>query len=159
MRLMTSSKRQVINNARPAIQQREYKQTHTHTLTDRQTLIPLPPQHHYHYYHHHYHHTIIPPPPPPLSPPPPQQQQQITGVNQSCSLISLKYHCSNFSNKKIQSNRMEVKTKSILCSIQEKHLNIKDRYHLRVKEWKTIFQENGPNKQAGKVILMSAKFS
>ena len=33
----------------------------------------------------------------------------------------------------------------------------KDRYCLRVKGWKTIFQANGPKKQAGVVILISNK--
>jgi exonuclease III len=43
-----------------------------------------------------------------------------------------------------------------LC-IQEMHLSIKDRHYLRVKGWKIIFQENGPKKQAGVVILISIK--
>jgi hypothetical protein len=37
------------------------------------------------------------------------------------------------------------------------HLNDKDRYYLRVKGWKTIFQANGPKKQAGVAILMLNK--
>ena len=34
------------------------------------------------------------------------------------------------------------------CCIQEIHLN---EIYLRVKGWKTIFQENGPKKQAGDI--------
>ena len=33
----------------------------------------------------------------------------------------------------------------------------KDRHYLRVKGWKTIFQANGPKKQAGVAILLSNK--
>jgi hypothetical protein len=31
----------------------------------------------------------------------------------------------------------------------------KDRHYLRVKGWKTIFQANGPKKEAGVAILIS----
>jgi exonuclease III len=41
--------------------------------------------------------------------------------------------------------------------IQETHLSDKDRYYLRVKGWKTIFQANGPKKQAGVAILIATK--
>jgi exonuclease III len=37
------------------------------------------------------------------------------------------------------------------------HLRDKDRHYLRVKGWKTIFQANGPKKQAGVAILISNK--
>jgi exonuclease III len=39
----------------------------------------------------------------------------------------------------------------------EAYLSDKDRYYLRVKGWKTIFQANGPKKQAGVLILISNK--
>jgi hypothetical protein len=39
------------------------------------------------------------------------------------------------------------------CSIQEMHLREKDRHYLRIKGWKTIFQANGPKKQARVAIL------
>jgi hypothetical protein len=38
------------------------------------------------------------------------------------------------------------------------HLTDKDRYYLRVKDWQTIFPENGPKKQAGTAILILNKF-
>jgi hypothetical protein len=41
--------------------------------------------------------------------------------------------------------------------LQETHLREKDRYYLRVKDWKTIFQANGLKKQAGVAILISNK--
>jgi exonuclease III len=40
------------------------------------------------------------------------------------------------------------------CCMQEKHLSDKDRNYLRVKGWKTTFQANGPEKQAGVAILL-----
>jgi hypothetical protein len=43
------------------------------------------------------------------------------------------------------------------CCLQETHLREKDRYYLRVKDWKTIFQANGLKKQAGVAILISNK--
>jgi exonuclease III len=41
--------------------------------------------------------------------------------------------------------------------LQETHLRDKYRHYLRVKGWKTIFQANGPKKQAGVAILISNK--
>ena len=35
------------------------------------------------------------------------------------------------------------------------HSSDKDKYYLRVKVWKTVFQANGPKKQVGVVILIS----
>ena len=41
--------------------------------------------------------------------------------------------------------------------IQETHLNLEDRYDLKVKGWEKIFQPNEPKKQAGIAILISNK--
>ena len=38
--------------------------------------------------------------------------------------------------------------------IQEMHLSDKHRHYLRIKGWKTIFQVNGPKKQAEVAILI-----
>ena len=35
--------------------------------------------------------------------------------------------------------------------------SVKDKHYLRVKGWKTVFQANGPRKQAGVAILISDK--
>ena len=43
--------------------------------------------------------------------------------------------------------------------MQEMHLSVKDRHYLRVKGWKTIFQANGPKKQAVVAILRSNKIN
>jgi hypothetical protein len=39
----------------------------------------------------------------------------------------------------------------------EIHLNIKDKYYLRIKDWKKISQANGPKKQTGAAILLCNK--
>jgi exonuclease III len=39
------------------------------------------------------------------------------------------------------------------------NLGVKVKYYLRVKDWKTIFQTNGPKKQAGVAILISDKIN
>ena len=49
------------------------------------------------------------------------------------------------------------KQDSKFCCLQETHLREKDKYYLRVKGWKTIFQANDPNKHAGVAILISNK--
>jgi exonuclease III len=51
------------------------------------------------------------------------------------------------------------KENSTFCCIQETYLSVKDRYYFRVKGWKTIFQANGPKKQAGVTILISKKIN
>jgi hypothetical protein len=37
------------------------------------------------------------------------------------------------------------------------HLSVKNKHYLRVRVWKTIFQANGPKKQAGVAILILDK--
>ena len=44
-----------------------------------------------------------------------------------------------------------------LCWIKGKYLSDKDRHNLRITGWKSIFQANGPRKQAGVAILISNK--
>jgi exonuclease III len=39
------------------------------------------------------------------------------------------------------------------------HLSDKERRYLRIKGWKTIYQANGPKKQAGVAILISNKIN
>jgi exonuclease III len=45
------------------------------------------------------------------------------------------------------------------CCKQEKQFSDKGRHYLRVKGWKTIFQANGPNNQAGVAILILNKIN
>jgi hypothetical protein len=39
------------------------------------------------------------------------------------------------------------------------HLHVRDRYYLRIKDYKTIFKKIGPKKQAGVAILISNKIN
>jgi hypothetical protein len=45
---------------------------------------------------------------------------------------------------------------SFYCT-QQTHFNIKDKYYVRVKDWKTISQANGLKKQGGIAILIFNK--
>jgi len=47
-----------------------------------------------------------------------------------------------------------LKEDPVFCCIQETYLTYKDKHYLRIKGWKTIFQTNGPKKQAGVAILI-----
>ena len=44
-----------------------------------------------------------------------------------------------------------------ICCLQETHFKPKDTYRLEVREYKNIFHENGKQKKAGVVILISNK--
>jgi exonuclease III len=44
-----------------------------------------------------------------------------------------------------------------ICCLQETQLINRNKHWLRVKEWKKIYQANGPQKQAEVAILISEK--
>lgn len=52
---------------------------------------------------------------------------------------------------------MDRKQDSSFFSIQKIHHNIKDRYYLRIKDLKKIFQANGTEKHGGIAIVISKK--
>lgn len=52
---------------------------------------------------------------------------------------------------------MDVKTGPSFGWVQETHVNIKDRHHLWVKNWRTILQQMDLKKKAGITILVSDK--
>lgn len=52
---------------------------------------------------------------------------------------------------------MDVRVDPSFYYAQETHHNFKSRYLLRVKGWKKIFQENGPERQAIVAIVKSDK--
>ena len=84
---------------------------------------------------------------------------KIKGSNNYFSLISLNI---NGLNSPIKRNRITdwiQKKDAAFCCIQEMHLSDKDRHYFRVKGWKTIFQANGPKKQARVVILIWNKMT
>jgi exonuclease III len=84
---------------------------------------------------------------------------KIIGSNNYFSLISLNI---NGLNSPVERHRLTDwlhKQDPTFCCLQETHLREKDRYYLRVKGWKTIFQANGLKKQAGVAILILNKIS
>ena len=44
-----------------------------------------------------------------------------------------------------------------ICCLQEIHLSSKDKYRLKVKGWKMIFQAKGIQRKAGVAVLISGK--
>ena len=79
------------------------------------------------------------------------------GSNNYFSLISLNINRLNSPTKRHRLTDWLHKQDPTFCCLQETHLREKDRHSLRVKGWKTIFQANGPKKQAGVAILISNK--
>jgi hypothetical protein len=74
-------------------------------------------------------------------------------------LIDISQHqWSQFPSKKTQNHRTDAKSGSVLL-LHPKTQTIKSRkrHHLRVKEWRKIFQANRPKKKAGVAILVSEK--
>jgi exonuclease III len=82
---------------------------------------------------------------------------KIKESNNYFSLISLNINELNSPIKRHRLTDWLHKQDPTFCCLQESHLREKDRYYLRVKGWKTIFQANGLKKQAGVAILISNK--
>ena len=82
---------------------------------------------------------------------------KIMGNNNYFSLISLNVNGLNSPIKRHRLIDWLHKQDPTFCCIQETHLRDNDRHDLRVNGWKTIFQANGPKKQAGIAILISNK--
>ena len=74
------------------------------------------------------------------------------------SLISLNINGLN-SPKRYRLTQWISKRDPAFYCLQEMHLSAKGRHYLRVKGWETIFQVNGPKKQAGVAILISNKIN
>jgi exonuclease III len=89
----------------------------------------------------------------------PNVTTKLTASNNYFSLISLNIHGLNSPIKRHRITDWLCKLDPTFYCIQETHLRDKDRYNLRVKGWKTIFQANGPKKQAGVAILISNKIN
>jgi exonuclease III len=81
----------------------------------------------------------------------------MTGNNNYFSLISLNINGLNSPLKRYRLTDWLHKQDRHFCCLQETHLRDKDRYYLRVKGWKTIFQGSGPKTKAGVAILILNK--
>jgi exonuclease III len=82
---------------------------------------------------------------------------KIIGSNNYFSLISLNIKGLNSPIKRHRLTDWLHKQDPTFCCLQEIHLREIERYYLRMKGWKTIFQANGLKKQAGVAILISNK--
>jgi exonuclease III len=85
----------------------------------------------------------------------PPTKANTAGTNSHLSLISLNINGLNSPIKR-QTDWI-CKQDPAFCCTQEIHLNNKDRHYLRVKDWKNVFQANGPKKQVQVVILIANK--
>jgi exonuclease III len=81
------------------------------------------------------------------------------GSNNKFSLISLNINGLNSPIKRHRLTDWLHKQEPTFCCIQETHLSDKDRYYLRVKGWKTIFQANSPKKRDIVAILILSKIN
>ena len=52
---------------------------------------------------------------------------------------------------------MDTNQDPYICCLQEIHFRPKDKYRLKVKGWKNIFQASGNQKKSGVAILMPDK--
>jgi exonuclease III len=68
---------------------------------------------------------------------------KIIGSNNYFSLISLNINGLNSPIKRHRLADRLHKQDPTFCCLQETHLRKKDRYYLRMKGWKTIYQANG----------------
>ena len=84
---------------------------------------------------------------------------KITGSNNHWSLISLHFNGINSLLKRHRLKEWLCKQNPAFCCVQKMHLSDKDRQYLRVKGWKTIFQTNGPKKQARLAIQIPSKIN
>ena len=82
---------------------------------------------------------------------------KITGSNNYFSLISLNINVLNSPIKTYRLTNWLHRQDPTFCCLQEIHLREKGKHDLKVKGWKTIFQSNGPKKQAGIAVPISNK--
>jgi exonuclease III len=71
------------------------------------------------------------------------------GITINLSILTLN---SNGLNSPIKRHKLASWIKKeylIICCLQETHLIDRNKHYLRVKQWKKIYQANGPPKQAG----------
>ena len=73
------------------------------------------------------------------------------------SIITLKVNVLNAPTKRQTLAEWIQKHKPYICYLQETHFRPKDKYRLKVRGWKNIFQANGKQQKAGVAILISDK--
>ena len=73
------------------------------------------------------------------------------------SIITLNVNGLNAPTKRQRLAEWRPKQNPYICCLQETHFRPEDTYILKVRGWKNIFHENGKQKRAGVVILISDK--
>ena len=81
----------------------------------------------------------------------------MSGTNSHLSLICLIIKGLNSPTERHKITDWIHKQETAFCCIQRMHINTTDRYYLREKGWKKVFQAYGPRKWAGVAILISNK--
>ena len=73
------------------------------------------------------------------------------------SIITLNVNGLNATIKRQRLAEWIQKQESYICCLQETHLETRDTYRLKVKDWKKIFHANRDQKKAGVAILILDK--
>jgi exonuclease III len=79
----------------------------------------------------------------------------MTGNNKNFSILTLTVNGLNAPIKRQRISNWVQKQDPTRYCLHVTHLTEKNKYWLRVKGWKIVFQENGPNKQIGVAIIIS----
>jgi exonuclease III len=81
----------------------------------------------------------------------------MTGITTYLSILTLNVNELNSPIERYHLANWIKKEDPTICCLQETHLIDRNKPWLRVKDWKKIYQANGPPKQAGVAILISDK--
>jgi exonuclease III len=81
----------------------------------------------------------------------------MAGINTYLSILTLKLMDLNSPIKRHCLAYLIKKEDPTICCLQETHLINRNKHWLRVKDWKKIYQANGPRKQAGVAIFILDK--
>jgi exonuclease III len=81
----------------------------------------------------------------------------MAGITTYVSFLTLNVNGLNFPIKRHCLASWIKKEDPTICCLQEIHLIDRSKHWLRVRDWKKIYQTNGPQRQAGVVILTSGK--
>jgi exonuclease III len=81
----------------------------------------------------------------------------MAGITTYFSILTLNVNGLNSPIKRHHLANWIKKEDPTICCLQETHLTNRNKHWLRVKDWKKIYQANGPPKQAGVAIFISDK--
>jgi exonuclease III len=81
----------------------------------------------------------------------------MTGITTYLSVLTLNVNGLNSPIKRHHLIKWIKREDPTICCLQETNLTDRNKHRLRMKDWKNIYQANGPRKQAGVAILISDK--